>query len=161
MPAKTTKKAPVKKTEVKSEPVMEHKCECGENCKCHCHGRAHLIKHIIILALVFALGMVCGRVLYFGPAKHKPAQQRMHPVFVNGCLDAKSVTNKRLQEKLATADADKNECISMEEYRAARRELFPVNKGQRGINAPKAPKAQKPADLSKVLKLPQKAPAKK
>ena len=157
MPAKTTKKAPVKNTEVKTSPATEHKCACGENCKCHCHGRAHLIKHIIILALVFALGMVCGRVLYFGPAKHKPAQQRMHPVFVNGCLDVKSVTNKKMQEKLATADTDKNECISMEEYRSVRRELFPVNKGQRGANGPRP---QKPADISKALKLP-KAPAKK
>ena len=159
MPAKTTKKAPVKKTEVKTVPATEHKCGCGENCKCHCHGRAHLIKHILILALVFALGMVCGRVLY-SPAKHKPANQRMHPVFVNGCLDVKSVTNKKLQEKLKTADADNNECISMEEYRAARRELFPVNKGQRSAKGPKASKTQKPADLSKALKLP-KAPAKK
>ena len=163
MPAKTTKKAPVKKTEIKSAPSVEHKCECGcgENCKCHCHGRAHWVKHVIILALVFALGMVCGRVLYFGPAKHhRSAQQRIHPVFVNGCLDVKSVTNKKLQEKLKTADVDKNECISMEEYRAVRREVFQANKGKVGPKGPKAPKAQKPTDVSKALNLP-KAPVKK
>ena len=143
MPAKTTKKTTVKKTEVKSAPAMEHKCECGcgENCKCHCHGRAHLIKHIIVWAVIFALGMVCGKMTGCGK-HHKPAQQRMHPVFVNGCLDVKSVTNKKLQEKLTTADVDKNECISMEEYRAARKELFTSNKGKvdpKGHKGPKAP----------------------
>lgn len=146
MPTKTTKKTAVKKAVVKPAAVVEHKCECGENCKCHCHGRAHLVKHIIILAIVFALGMVCGKMI--GCDKHhKPAQQRSHPVFVNGCLDVQSVTNKKLQEKLKTADADKNDCISVEEYRNARKELRPASarnarpvKGLQGLKIPKGAK---------------------
>lgn len=133
---KTAKKTAAKKPVVKAAPVVEHKCECGEHC--HCHGRAHWLKHVIILALVFALGMVCGKMLPCG--QHHKQMPKTHPVFVNGCLDVQSVTNKRLQEKLATADADSNECISVEEYRAARKELFPsnLNKGPRGPRPQKA-----------------------
>ena len=136
MPAKkTVKKSTAKKPVVKAAPVMEHKCECGEHC--HCHGKAHWVKHIIVWAIIFALGMACGKMLPCG--HHNKQMPKSHPVFVNGCLDVQSVTNKKLQEKLATADADNNECISVEEYRAARKEMFPMNKGPRGPKGPKAP----------------------
>ena len=138
MPAKKTVKKPTaKKPVVKAAPVMEHKCECGENCKCHCHGKAHWVKHIIVWAIIFALGMACGKMLPCG--HHYKHMQKNHPVFVNGCLDVQSVTNKKLQEKLATADADNNECISVEEYRAIRKGMFQMHKGKHG---PKAPVAQ-------------------
>ena len=68
--------------------------------------------------------------------------QKNHPVFVNGCLDVQSVTNKKLQEKLATADADNNECISVEEYRAIRKGMFQMHKGKHGPKAPVAPDAK-------------------
>ena len=136
MPAKKTtkpvaKKATVKKAPIKSAPVMEHKCECGENCSCHCHGRAHWIKHIIVWAIIFALGMVCGKMMNCGHyAKHM--QQKTHPVFVNGCLDMQSVANKKLSEKLATADVNGDECVSIEEYKAVRKQMRPSPKGMRG-----------------------------
>lgn len=139
MPAKkTTKKATVKKTVVKAAPVMEHKCQCGEHCQCHCHCRAHLLKHIIILALVFAIGMVAGKFLPCGHG-HKHMQQ-MHPVFVNGCLDMSSIECPMMQEKLATADVNADECISIEEYRAVKQSMKPAHKGMRGPKGPKAGK---------------------
>lgn len=133
---KATKKVAVKKPTVKAAPVMEHECTCGGHC--HCHGRAHCLKHIVILALVFALGMVVGKFLPCGHG-HKPMPQ-MHPVFVNGCLDMESIACPKMQEKLATADVNADECISIEEYRAVKQAMKPAHKGMRG---PKGPKADK------------------
>ena len=143
MPAKktTTKKSTVKKVDVKkTAPVMEHKCECGEHCQCHCHGGAHWVKHIIVWAIIFALGMVCGKMMNCNHAHKHMA--KMHPVFVNGCLDMESVKCPVMQEKLAAADVDGNECISMEEYKAIKKEMKPAHKGMRG---PKPMRGQKPA----------------
>ena len=140
MPAKKTiKKTTVKKTTVKKAPVMEHKCECGENCKCHCHGSAHWVKHIVVWAIIFALGMVCGKMVccgHHGP-KHMP---KMHPVFVNGCLDMTSIKCPKMVEKLEEADVDGNECISMAEYKAVKKamkkEMRAMHKGKFGKKAP-------------------------
>ena len=144
MPAKKTtiKKTAVKKVAAKkTAPVMEHKCECGENCHCHCHCRAHWVKHIIVWAIIFALGMVCGKMMNCGHGhKHMP---KMNPVFVNGCLDMESVKCPMMQEKLATADIDGNECISVEEFRAVKKEMRSMHKGMRGPKGPRAPKANK------------------
>ena len=142
MPSKkTTKKSTAKKTVVKATPVMEHKCTCGEHCQCHCHGRAHLLKHIIVWAIIFALGMVAGKIFCCGHGpKHMP---KMHPVFVNGCLDVTSIECPKMQEKLATADVNADECISIEEYRAVRKEMKPMHKGMHGPKGPKGPKADK------------------
>ena len=141
----TVKKAPVKK----SAPVMEHKCECGENCKCHCHGGAHWVKHIVVWAIIFALGMVCGKLFCCGNhgMKHMP---KMHPVFVNGCLDMESIKCPKMAEKLANADVDANECISVEEYKAVKKEMRGGKKGWFGkkkgpkpeVAAPEAPVAE-------------------
>ena len=145
----TVKKAPVKK----SAPVMEHECGCGENCKCHCHGGAHWVKHIIVWAIIFALGMVCGKLFCCGNhgMKHMP---KMQPVFVNGCLDMESIKCPKMQEKLAAADVDANECISVEEYKAVKKEMrkemrggkkgwFGKKKGPKPeVAAPEAPVAE-------------------
>ena len=144
MPTKKLTKKPVKKTivkkpAVKSAPVMEHKCECAAGCKCHCHGGAHWVKHVIVWAIFFAFGMACGKMVCCGGhgPKHMP---KMHPVFVNGCLDMESIKCPMMQEKLATADVDGNECISVEEYKAVKKEM---RKGMRahkkGFRGPKAP----------------------
>ena len=137
-----TKKTNTKKTTVKTTPVMEHKCECGENCKCHCHGGAHWVKHVIVWAIIFALGMVCGKMMNCGHgAKH---MMKSHPVFVNGCLDMQSIKNPKLVEKLTTADVDGNECISMAEYRAVKKAMKPARNGMRPEPqpAPEAPVAE-------------------
>ena len=130
MPAKktTVKKSAAKKPVVKAAPVMEHKCTCGEHC--HCHGSAHFVKHIIVWAIIFALGMVCGKLLCLGHAhKHMP---KMHPVFVNGCLDTSSIECPKMQEKLAMADANGDGCVSIEEYKAVKKEMKPMHKGKHG-----------------------------
>lgn len=144
----TVKKAPVKK----SAPVMEHECECGGNCKCHCHGGAHWVKHVIVWAIIFALGMVCGKLFCCGNhgMKHMP---KMQPVFVNGCLDMGSIKCPKMQEKLAAADVDANECISVAEYKAVKKEMRKEmrggkkgwfgKKGQKPeVAAPEAPVAE-------------------
>lgn len=138
---KATKKGAARKPVVKAAPVMEHKCECGEHCHCHCHGRAHWLKHVIVWAIIFALGMVVGKMMCFGlHHKHMP---QMHPVFVNGCLDTSSIECPKMQEKLAAADVNGDECISIEEYRATKKEMIPEHKGMRGPKGHKGPKADK------------------
>ena len=135
---KTTKKTAVKKTTVKKAPVMEPKCACGENCQCHCHGGAHWVKHVIVWAIIFALGMVAGKMLGCCH-KHHPNMPEKNPVFINGCLDMNSVECPKMQEKLMAADVDGNECISIEEYKAVKKEM---RKEMRkfGHNGPKGPR---------------------
>ena len=117
---KPVKKTTVKKAAVKSAPVMEHKCECAGGC--HCHGRAHWVKHIIVWAIIFALGVACGKMICHGG--HGPKKMpKMHPVFVNGCLDKESIKCPMMQEKLATADIDGDECISVAEFKAVKKEM--------------------------------------
>ena len=131
MPTKkktTVKKSAAKKTVIKAAPVMEHKCECGEHC--HCHGSAHWLKHLVVWAIIFAMGMVCGKMLPCGHG-HK-YMEKMHPVFVNGCLDISSIECPKMQEKLVAADVNGDECISIEEYRAIKKEMKPEHKGMRG-----------------------------
>jgi len=135
MPAKkTTKKMSVKKTAVKPTPVMEHKCECGENCRCHCHGGAHFIKHLIVWAIIFALGMVCGKMMYCG---YGPKHMKMkHPVFVNGCLDMASIECPKMQEKLMNADVNGDNCVSVEEYKVVKREMKKDMRHHKGFHEP-------------------------
>jgi len=134
---KTTKKMSVKKTAVKPTPVMEHKCECGENCRCHCHGGAHFIKHLIVWAIIFALGMVCGKMMYCG---HGPKHMKMkHPVFVNGCLDMASIECPKMQEKLMNSDVNGDNCISVEEYKAVKREMKKEMRHAKGFHEPNMP----------------------
>jgi len=138
MPAKkTTKKTIVKKTAVKSAPVMEHehKCPCGEGC--HCHGRAHWVKHIVVWAIIFALGMVCGKMFCCGGhhgMKHMP---KMNPVFENGCLKMDSIDCPMMREKIKAADVNGDECISLEEYKAAKSEMKKEMRGSKGMRGPK------------------------
>ncbi len=118
---KTVKKTTTKKANVKSTPVMESKCECAGHC--HCHGSVHWVKHVVVWAIIFALGMACGKLVCCGGhgPKHMP---KMHPVFVNGCLDMESIKCPKMQEELATADVDGNECVSVAEYKAVKKEMY-------------------------------------
>ena len=140
MPAKkTTKKMVAKKAPVKSAPVMEHKCPCGENC--HCHGSAHWIKHVIVWAIIFALGMVCGKMLDCGHGmKHMP---KMHPVFENGCLKMDSIGYPKMQEKLVMADVSGDGCVSVEEYRAVKKSMKKEGRGSKGFRGFKGHKNPK------------------
>jgi hypothetical protein len=52
----------------------------------------------------------------------------MHPVFTNGCLDMQSIECPKMQEALQKADVNGDECISMEEYKAVKKEMKPMHK---------------------------------
>lgn len=107
-----------KKTAVKSAPVMEHKCGTDCPCGCHKHAAGHRIKHIIVLLLVFILGYACGKMVCCGKHRMPHMPQMQHPVFTNGCLDMQSVQSQKMQEILMSADANGDNCISIEEYKA-------------------------------------------
>ena len=135
---KTVKKTTVKRTAVKPAPVAEHKCMCSENC--HCHGRAHLVKHIIAWAIIFALGMVCGKMFCCGchhGMKHMP---KMNPVFENGCLKTDSISCPKMAEKLMAADMNGDDCISIEEYKAVKMEMKKEMREHKGMRGPKGPR---------------------
>jgi hypothetical protein len=129
------KKTPVKKMN-KQAPVMEHKCMCGSECQCHKHGSMHIIKHIIVWAIIFALGMACGKMMNCGHGKKM--QRKMHPVFTNGCLDMRSVNCPKLAADIVKADVNGDNCISVEEYKAFKQTNKNFrNKKMRGFKANK------------------------
>ena len=128
--AKQTKKTTIKKRTVvaKATPVMEPKCACGKDCPCGCHkhGSAHVIKHIIVWAIIFALGMACGKMMDCHHGRKMMRQKQ--PVFTNGCLDIKSIDCPKMQEDIVKADIDGNACISIEEYKAWKKANKPSHK---------------------------------
>jgi len=128
--ANQTKKTPMKKSN-KTAPVVEHKCSCGAECPCHKHGGMHIVKHIIVWAIIFALGMACGKMMncHHGKKMMKP----MHPVFTNGCLDMKSVNCPKMASEIAKADVNGDGCISIEEYRVLKQTNKKFHKGMRGF----------------------------
>ena len=121
-PKKTPKKMPIKKMAMKQPVAMTHDCGCEHNCPCGCHkhGAAHLIKHIIVWAIIFALGMACGKMMNcrYGKKMFRPMPQ---PVFTNGCLDMASIKCPKMSEEIVVADVNADNCISVEEYKAWRR----------------------------------------
>jgi len=119
MVKQTTKKSNVKKTAVKPNPVMEHQCGCGHDCPCGCHkhGAMHAVKHIIVWAIIFALGMACGKMMNCNHGKKFKMPRQMQPVFTNGCLDVTSIKCPQMQEEVVAADVNADNCISIEEYK--------------------------------------------
>ena len=133
---KTIKKTTVKKTSpVKAATTSENKCMCAENCKCHGHGCAHFVKHIIIWAIIFALGMVCGKMIC-GCHNGMKHMSKMNPVFENGCLKMDSINCPKMAENLIDADVNGDECISIEEYKAVKKEM----RGHKGMRGPRMDK---------------------
>ena len=128
--AKQTKNKPIKQS-AKIAPAAEHKCSCGSDCPCHKHGTMHAVKHIIVWAIIFALGMACGKMMncHHGKKMRKP----IHPVFTNGCLDMKSVNCPKLAEEIVAADVNSDGCISVEEYKAFKQINKKPRKGMRGF----------------------------
>ena len=116
--AKQIKKTVAKKIATKPAPIMEHKCGSDCPCGCHKHGAAHRVKHIVILLLVFVLGYACGKIMCGGKHRMPPMPRMPQPVFTNGCLDMQTIQSKKIQEVLMTADANGDNCVSIEEYKA-------------------------------------------
>lgn len=142
-----TKKSPVKKTVVKPAPVAEPTCGCGHDCSCGCHkhGSLHFVKHIIVLAIIFVLGMFVGQAMRFGHHPRPFHFQHAQPVFTNGCLDMSNIQCPKMQEHIMKADANGDGCISAEEYKASKPNFkhhkkgpkFPGHKGPQFPNQPK------------------------
>lgn len=124
---KTATKSVVKRTNVKMAPVAEHKCGCGEDCHCHCHGSAHWVKHVFVWAIIFALGMACGKMMDCGHHGKRMMYQK-HPVFTNGCLDIQSIECPKMQEDIVKADVNGDSCISIEEYKVWKKTNQPPRK---------------------------------
>lgn len=141
MPKKISRKPVAKKAPVKQMQMMEHKCECGENCHCHCHGAAHWLKHLLVWAIIFALGMVCGKMVGCHHGKHMP---KLNPVFENGCLKMDSIQCPKMLEKMANADMNGDNCISLEEYKAIKKEMKQEMRGKGGMRWGRGPREPKP-----------------
>ncbi len=117
--AKKTKSVQ-KKPMMKQVKIKEKNCGCGSECPCHCHGESHWVKHIIVWAIIFALGMACGKMMNCHRGK-KMMQRRFQPVFTNGCLEIKSINCPKFREDLLKADANGDGCISFEEYKTVKK----------------------------------------
>lgn len=134
MAKQTAKKNVIRKSPVKHVPVMEHSCGCGKDCPCGCHrhGSAHVIKHIIVWAIIFALGMACGKMMNCGHGRKMPRQ--IQPVFTNGCLDITSIKCPKMAEEVVAADVNSDDCISIEEYKTWKRaNRQKMNENDKGI----------------------------
>ena len=126
MPTKTTKKSTAKpatkRTPKMTAPVVtptQHTCDCEHACACGC--RCGKFKKFIVLLIVFCLGYAVARFVSCGkPGFHGP---RMHPKFVEGCLDMNSIKCPKMLEELQKADVDANGCISKVEYKALRKAM--------------------------------------
>ena len=130
MAKQTSKKMSIKKMAMKQPVVTKHECGCGTDCPCGCHkhGTMHMIKHLIVWAIIFALGMACGKMMNCHHGKRMP--RPVQPVFTNGCLDMASITCPKMSEEIVAADVNGDNCISVEEYKAWRR----TNKSQMRAN---------------------------
>lgn len=139
--AKQTKTTTKKRTvAAKATPVMEHTCACGKDCPCGCHkhGSMHVIKHIIVWAIIFALGMACGKMMNCQHPGKKMMFHHKQPVFTNGCLDIQSIECPKMQEDIVKADVNGDNCISIEEYKTFKKENRQMfRKGMRGPKKPR------------------------
>ena len=118
---KTTKRTTTKRVvkpvvaPAKAPAPELHEHHCG--CKCTPLKKAFYLGGMFILGFVAAYFLAC-------PCHHhhkmKMGMHRMHPVFVNGCLDMQSVKCPKMAEELANADTDANGCISEEEFRTVK-----------------------------------------
>ena len=162
-PAKkpVAKKAPVKKTvaKVAPAPVVEkfpcgcdHNCACGGNCGNHGHcGKkkctfGRFLKKLVIFAIIFALGFTCAKMCPFGRGgKHFP-----RPQFENGCMVVKECP--KMAEMAAKMDADHDGCVSVEEFKAAKKHMRKSGRaGKRGPRPPMpTPAAEMPAPAPQV-----------
>lgn len=119
---KTTAKPVIKKTvRAQAAPVQnEHVCACGHDCPCHRCGK---FKKLVVLIIVFCLGFAAAK-FSCGPCKHHMKHMpKMHPVFVNGCLDMESIKCPKMQAALQNADVSGDGCISAEEFKAAKKSM--------------------------------------
>jgi hypothetical protein len=108
------KKAPVK---VAPAPVVEKlPCGCDKGCACagKCHKRGGFFKKLVIFLVIFGLGFAAAKLC----CCEKGRKMMLRPEFENGCLVVKCPKMAKMVEKM---DADKNGCVSVEEFKAAKK----------------------------------------
>lgn len=151
MPEKTTKKTTVKKATVKkttakpavkktvtkkvaTAPVAEkHPCGCDKGCACGgkcmengCCAKkkctfGRFLKKLILFVIIFALGFAAAKVCPCGGR----GKMGPRPEFENGCLVIKC---QKMAEMAPMMDADKDGCISKQEFKAARKHMREHNR---------------------------------
>lgn len=118
---KTTKRAPAKRV-VKTAPA---KAPAPELHECHCGCKCTPLKKTFYLGGMFILGFLVAYFAFCPCHRHhfKHGMPKMHPVFVNDCLDMESIKCPKMTEALATADVDGNGCISVAEFDAVKKSM--------------------------------------
>ncbi len=115
--AKKTVKPAVKKPVAKSAPVIEKlPCGCDKGCACagKCHKRGGFFKKLVVFLVIFGLGFAAAKLC----CCEKGRKMMPRPEFENGCLVVKCPKMAKMVEKM---DADKNGCVSVEEFKAAKK----------------------------------------
>lgn len=144
---KTTKPVANKKTVVKAtKPAVDKKpCGCDKNCvcngtctehKCGCK-KGGFFKKLIVFLIIFALGFAAAKMC--GCKYNKMPR----PQFDNGCLVVK---NPEMMKKIPVMDADKDGCVTKEEFKAAKKAMKNQPK-KRGRRAPRAAQPEAPAPV--------------
>ena len=111
-------------------------CGCGGNCgcgkngmDCGCHGHCAcrggcwgFVKKLFWLLVVFALGFAACMCLCDG--RHGGRRGPKMPVeFVNGCLDTTKIACPEFATKVLAADANNDNCITRDEYKAFKKTM--------------------------------------
>jgi hypothetical protein len=130
---KTTVKPAVKKTVKKTAPVAEHAhCCCEHKCACKCH-HSGFWKKLVLIVIFFALGFASAKLC----CCHKKSFKKMpRPEFDNGCLVVKC---PKLEKMVPMMDADKNGCVTVEEFKAAKKHAPHHNRKMKRQSKPHAP----------------------
>lgn len=130
---KTTVKPAVKKTVKKAAPVAEHAhCCCEHKCACKCH-HSGFWKKLVLIVIFFALGFASAKLC----CCHKKSFKKMpRPEFDNGCLVVKC---PKLEKMVPMMDADKNGCVTVEEFKMTKKHTAHRNRKMKGRPKPQVP----------------------
>lgn len=132
MATKQTPKKSVKKTTKTIAPVAEHAhCCCEHKCACKCH-HSGFWKKLVLIVIFFALGFASAKLCCC-----KNVYKKMpHPEFENGCLVVKC---PKLEKMVPMMDADKNGCVTVEEFKTAKKHTPHRNRKMKGLPKPQVP----------------------
>jgi hypothetical protein len=130
---KKTSKKPTRKPAVKTVAVSAAaapECACAKHCVCW--------KKVLIFVLGLIVGAGACCVLHCKKGHKiwgkKPAN--FEHKFVNGCLDVSKIDCPEMVDKVQLKDADKNGCITKEEFFGE-----PKGEAPRKFRRPRAPRA--------------------
>jgi hypothetical protein len=135
--AKKTVKRTVKKTATKTAPRAAAAEVVAPAPECACKSRCVCWKKI----LIFVMGLIVGfGACCFLKCHKKKWFHRFGPkpeIFVNGCLDTAKIDCPEKLEKIQLKDADKNGCITKEEFFGGDKAERPAPRAPRRHRAPR------------------------